>query len=575
MDLSARFFTKLRTLAVSLETETASLQHAHQNFDEEGSTECAVRLLHELHSEVRDMKREVGDQIAHQQAKETETRNFIKACMVLKQRSTEDIQRLQRYYEKYGYQAPKNVHKCSVDTGQDAEDPSKENEEEGKVGEEEEEQQTPPVTPMKVPPPPTSDPMRTPQLSDFGLSEIHLKNVLGVSGFSCDTVPMPVMPFPYPSMTRTVHLPTPKTPKCTLRMDEDDLLTPRMEDLGISEHTMCLNNDFTMDLHRKHSSKTLSSSASSGLKARTCPVLSSTPPNPDLHSFASDEGMKTPEPPEFCTPGFMINKSHGRSSPSPSEPTGDMCPSPEIPAFQTLCKTRKDDRGYPASSRGNHKAWEYEVPEMTIGCPEDKHTPETPSLESFIGSSLSVRGVGGNEAVGEMGSGGPATPCGLERDCPTQEFNLCSPRVRGEYPEPRTPEMPDFSSVTQDICKMVSQMKKPPPAGIQSQTRPTGKENRRGQGMSVVSEREFLSLPSYLRQISLSSLNQTIHQINSAAEKQLCGGGAAVFLMEELKSITGTGNKAPLYFLCLKELKRLEHVQDVGTAATYRVLTHI
>ena len=41
--------------------------------------------------------------------------------------------------------------------------------------------------------------------------------------------------------------------------------------------------------------------------------------------------------------------------------------------------------------------------------------------------------------------------------------------------------------------------------------------------MSVVSEREFLSLPNYLRQISLSSLNQTIHQINSAAEKQLCG----------------------------------------------------
>ena len=53
------------------------------------------------------------------------------------------------------------------------------------------------------------------------------------------------------------------------------------------------------------------------------------------------------------------------------------------------------------------------------------------------------------------------------------------------------------------------------------------------------------------------------------------GGGAAVFLMEELKSITGTGTKAPLYFLCLKELKRLEHVQDVGTGATYRVLTHI
>lgn len=43
--------------------------------------------------------------------------------------------------------------------------------------------------------------------------------------------------------------------------------------------------------------------------------------------------------------------------------------------------------------------------------------------------------------------------------------------------------------------------------------------------------------------------------------------------MEELKRITGVGTKAPMYFLCLTELKRLEHVQGVGTSAMYKVLS--
>lgn len=37
----------------------------------------------------------------------------------------------------------------------------------------------------------------------------------------------------------------------------------------------------------------------------------------------------------------------------------------------------------------------------------------------------------------------------------TQEWNLASPRVRMEFEsEPRTPEMPDMSSITQDIFKV-------------------------------------------------------------------------------------------------------------------------
>lgn len=43
---------------------------------------------------------------------------------------------------------------------------------------------------------------------------------------------------------------------------------------------------------------------------------------------------------------------------------------------------------------------------------------------------------------------------GLELDGRTQEFNLGTPRLRTVLEDPSTPEMPDLSSITQDICKV-------------------------------------------------------------------------------------------------------------------------
>lgn len=42
----------------------------------------------------------------------------------------------------------------------------------------------------------------------------------------------------------------------------------------------------------------------------------------------------------------------------------------------------------------------------------------------------------------------------LEIDGPTQEFSFGTPRLRKDFEVPNTPEMPDLSSVTQDICKV-------------------------------------------------------------------------------------------------------------------------
>ena len=49
-------------------------------------------------------------------------------------------------------------------------------------------------------------------------------------------------------------------------------------------------------------------------------------------------------------------------------------------------------------------------------------------------------------------------------------------------------------------------------------------------------------------------------------------GKGLQFQVEELKSITGLGTKAPIYFLCLEELQRLKHVQREGHASVYKLL---
>nr|XP_023864628.1 spindle and kinetochore-associated protein 3 isoform X2 [Salvelinus alpinus] len=523
MDSSARFFTKLRNLAVNLETETASLQQAHQNYDDEDhSTEGAVRVLQELHSEVRGLKGQVNEQLVRQQAGENDVRSFIKTCMVLKQRTTEDIQRLRRHYEKYGYRAPKSTQKQSESNGQEAEASEKEDEDETEGGEEDQEEgegYLTSVTPLKMPPPPFIDPLRTPQLSDFGLSEIHLKRVLGGTVFSSAEAPMPL---PLPSLVLAMQPPMPKTPKCTLRMDEDDdLLTPRMVDFGLTEHTVCLNNDFTMDLQRKKPTKPLSSAVSLGLGAmsqRPAHVLSTPPSNSMMYSLAT---MESPEPPVFCTPGLKITKSqrHALSPPlrgeiDPESPCclGNHQATPEVPAFETpyinrLLSTRKGERNtqadedqdhseLPTSNRGSKQAWSYNVSEISIiGCTEEKLTPEMPSLESFLSSSLPYRGGGGTSGEQTMGSGEPPLSV-LDQDGPTQTFNLGTPRVRGDYPEPSTPEMPDLSSVTQDIFKLISQSKKLPTAVVQPHLKPstfhtaTGKENRSNLTVSTKNDSE-------------------------------------------------------------------------------------
>lgn len=217
--------------------------------------------------------------------------NFIKACKVMEQRVTTDVQALKEYFQKYGYQPPRDSQKttskmcpqkfktvsksCSKSVfimnffcyeGKNCQESDAENadeeaesksagEEGGSQEEEDGTKMSHPSSPPLGGPPPVVDLLRTPQLADFGLSEMQLKRALAGAEWCSEVPPMPQISLPQASVDTPAPPPMPLTPKCALRMDDDELLTPQMQAFGISEHTMCLINDFTMDLFQKNIGK--------------------------------------------------------------------------------------------------------------------------------------------------------------------------------------------------------------------------------------------------------------------------------------------------------------------------------
>ncbi|KAM6978597.1 SKA complex subunit 3 [Tautogolabrus adspersus] len=608
MDPTARFFTKLRKLTVTLETETTKLQQDFENRnndDDSESTARAMRAYHEMNCDVGNLKGQIQGQLAQQNAQGNEVSSFIKACRVMEQRVTQDIQTLRGHWEKYGYQAPLDTQKLTKAKRQEseAEDEVANEDEATPAGGEEDSQDEAggdhSTSPPNPGPPPFTDVMRTPQLSDFGLSEMQLKRAMAGAEWCSEVPPMPEMSLPHPALSTPAPPPMPLTPKCALRMDDDELQTPQMHDFGISEHTMCLNNDFTMDLFKKNVTK----------PQRPSSNMPTPPGNSLMESLQTQVNkFESPEMPVFCTPGLKIKKANGPCATPAQGNTDQESPihpnilptTPEVPAFQTpymnrLVSTKKSARQtepirmqddddnpsfeLPASphngTTGSKRTWEYNVPEISIMGVEDKLIPEMPNLESRLGNSLQNRSAKMPKKTSEHKEvTKEPTVKSLELDGPTQEFNLGTPRIRMDYQEPSTPEMPDLSSVTQDICKLLSeaQKKKSVMAIVTPNVRPDKNSPlRRAANISAVSESEFQSLPSYLRQMTLNNLNQAVHSINNYTEEYR--GEKTEFQMEELRRITNVGTRTPVYILCLTELKRLKQVGGARNTSVYKLCT--
>ncbi|CAJ1079062.1 spindle and kinetochore-associated protein 3 [Xyrichtys novacula] len=600
MNPTVEYFSKLRTLAVTLETETAKIQQDFENRnneddDDSGTAARAMRAYHELNRDVGNMKGQIQEHLAQQKARENELSSFIKACKVAKQRVTQDIQTLKGHWEKYGYQAPQDTQKQTKSKSQEleAEDVVADVEETNSAEEEVEGQEEAGGDPSKSPPGPPSFPgtMRTPQLSDFGLSEMHLKRALAGAAWCTEVPPMPEMSLPHPTLSTPAPPPMPLTPKCALRMDDDELQTPQMHDFGISEHTLCLNNDFTMDLLRKNAKR----------PQRPSLDIPAPPGEPLMKSLQTQANkLESPEPPVFCTPGFKIKKTNytpqaesNCGTESPAQP--ECLPStPEVPAFQTLyvnrlASTKKsawqdesivmqtdgfESQTTQNGTTGSKFSWKYNEPDISTVGIEDLQMPEMPDLEFQLGNTLLSRGAkkpGKTTQEYKEVTKGP-TVSRLEVDEPTQEFRLGTPRIRMGYQEPSTPEMPDLSSVTQDICKLLSETQKKNVIAVVSPTVRPEKDKSRALSMPLVSQSEFQSLPCYLRQMTLNNLNQAVHSINNYTQE--LRGEKTEFQMEELRRITNVGTKTPVYILCLAELKRLKHIGGTSNTSIYQLSTH-
>uniref|UniRef100_A0A3Q1BDW3 Spindle and kinetochore-associated protein 3 n=1 Tax=Amphiprion ocellaris TaxID=80972 RepID=A0A3Q1BDW3_AMPOC len=408
--------------------------------------------------------------LVQQKACENEVDSFIQACRMMEQKVSRDVQTLKAHWEEYGYQAPTSKDWSQLTEAQEAEDECPEEDgvesAEREAGGQEEDGENLSSSPPAAPT--FSDVMRTPQLSDFGLSEMQLKRNLAGAEWCSEVPPMPEMNLPHPALSTPAPPLLPLTPKRALRMEDEELQTPQMHDFGISE-----DNDFTTKLLQKNAKEP------QRWNSQLLHVNIS-----DLHgplTVSVSEILASPELPVLCTPGLKIRKTNGRSSSpepdseEPESPPGPNLPStPQVPAFQTPYMTRlvstkepepisiQTEEELPASppkgAPGSKRCWENEVLEVWAMGLGDERMPEMPNLESVLGNSLQrVRKEGGlsrNPKVLKL-SDQEKLVGDLELDGATQEFSLGTPWIRSSYQEPGTPEKPDLSSVTQDICKNI------------------------------------------------------------------------------------------------------------------------
>ncbi|KPP64941.1 hypothetical protein Z043_116673 [Scleropages formosus] len=557
MNASDRFFAKLRSLALTLESETVQLQQTQKN-PGEGTGGAGVL----------DSGGE-GDEGIHPRLSEAKGPEKDPRALVVEQDGDGGVQ------EQEGKE------------GQDAKEADAL------------EQPASCRTPV-APPPPTPDTMRTPRLSDFGLSGFQpMESVGALSAGFRPTIAIETPPLLDPPKM-------PKTPKCVLQMDED-APTPRLEDFGISEYTTCFNNDFTMELLRKQPAKAWRDTAAPAdagpdQKPANCSTAATTAPPGHSQEALELHSVKLPD---FCTPVSKVNQKQTPHSP-PDDLLGSALQlSPELPVFETpyvskLMSTVKSTKmassdsaatdevkTHPPSGDAEHdKTSLCDLPSMAARpVPREESTPEMPVLETFITSSVAPGNENVSSRVAMFVENEPQLP---DLQSHPEEWDLLSPPPQSSQtlhlPAPDTPQMPDVSLFTQDIIKLLSQSNTRTPAMVppspkstvlRSPTAASGKENR-SQVLAPVSEDEFAALPGYLRQMPLSSMNQAIGKINRAVMDKHCSARETPsFMMEELKRITSTGVKAHLYILCLTELGRLQQVQEESSGLVFRVLGQV
>lgn len=86
----------------------------------------------------------------------------------------------------------------------------------------------------------------SPQLSDFGLERYMVSQVPPNPPQTAESLKEEYLSETPPAKDPCITVL--KTPRCALKMDDFECVTPKLENFGISEYTMCLNEDYTMGL---------------------------------------------------------------------------------------------------------------------------------------------------------------------------------------------------------------------------------------------------------------------------------------------------------------------------------------
>lgn len=238
MDPIRGFCGKLRSLAVTLDSETARLQRALDGEDSEDFEDCPMRVLHDLNSEVRILKDDVNILLDKANLESQENIGFIKATKILMKKNSMDIMKIKEVFQKYGYTPPAKKNSVDEQEVTDSKPESSECECPAKPDVKDDLLDSAAAgTSVSEKSP------RSPQLSDFGLERYIVSQVLPNPPQAVNNQkeePKILTPFSKYSLV--------KTPKCALKMDDFECVTPKLEHFGISEYTMCLNDDYTIGL---------------------------------------------------------------------------------------------------------------------------------------------------------------------------------------------------------------------------------------------------------------------------------------------------------------------------------------
>ncbi|KAM9263294.1 spindle and kinetochore-associated protein 3 [Cariama cristata] len=340
MDVSRDFFGKLRALALTLDKEAKQLERALRGEDTDYEDESPIRVLHDLHCEIKTLKEDVNASLGKSCSEKQAIHEFMKASEILMQRNAADLGKIKELFQKYGYKPH-----VKDSTEEKEEDKSDSTVSVQNKSDEEKADDVPHLPSCTEKPLVPKDPLRNPQLSDFGLSQYAFSRPWSaVKAQQATNANQENSKNRTPLKTQAPCI-LPKTPKCMLKMDDYECVTPKLEHFGISEHTMCMNEDYTMSLIRK-TTQTSKKLVKKGDHEVNVPEMTSreimvTPgPKSKVTAEKAADWMASPMVLVFCTPDVKI-PSRTKSTVLPGSPETNELPlpsytgTPQFPNFKT------------------------------------------------------------------------------------------------------------------------------------------------------------------------------------------------------------------------------------------------